>query len=126
GTITINAGAIESGNSASLAALPGAVQFGGGTFHVTGNTVSANVANKWTTTFAGATGSNTGTFDIDAGVTLTIGTVGGSASMRTGGGTNAGGSFIKTGAGTLRILTGNPQQDDPLKLNAGAIVAGHV
>jgi autotransporter-associated beta strand protein len=45
--------------------------------------------------------------------------------MRTGGGTNAGGSFIKTGGGTLRILVGNNQQDDPLLLNGGTIIAEH-
>jgi autotransporter-associated beta strand protein len=61
GVSTLTAGVIESGNAASFAGLAGAVNFLGGTFRVTADTVSANVLNKWTTTFAGATGTNTGT-----------------------------------------------------------------
>jgi autotransporter-associated beta strand protein len=122
GTTTINAGEIASGNSASLAGLSGAVMFNGGTFHVTANTVSANVANKYTTSYTGATSSSTATFSIDAGVTLTVGTVGGSASMRTNGGGAHGGDFFKTGAGTLDILSNNGQQDNPFELMNGTII----
>jgi autotransporter-associated beta strand protein len=89
GVSTLSGGVLESGSAASFAALIGAVQFLGGTFRVSADTVSANVLNKWTTTFAGATGSNAGTFDIAAGVTLTLGVAGGSAIMRTGGGASA-------------------------------------
>ena len=84
--------------------------------------VSPNIANKYTTTFAGATGSNSGTFNIDSGVTFTIGTSGGSACWRTGGGATGGGSFIKTGLGTLSVLSSNSQQDDPLLLEQGEIL----
>jgi autotransporter-associated beta strand protein len=125
GASTLAGGVLESGNAASFAALAGLVQFLGGTFRVTADTVSANVLNKWTTTFGGATGSNTGTFDVAAGVTLTIGTAGGLPAWRTGGGTSAGGPFIKTGAGTLRVFGGNNQQDDPIQLNQGSLFAEH-
>jgi fibronectin-binding autotransporter adhesin len=114
---------IASGNSSSLAGLSGAVIFNGGTFHVTADTVSANVANKYATAFAGATSAATATFDIDTGVTLTVGTAGGSASIRTNaGGTTHGGAFTKTGGGTLRILSNNGQLDDPFKLNQGTVI----
>ena len=125
GTTTIAGGLIEAALASSFSGLPGPVQFLGGTFRPTATQTAANVLNKWTTTFAGATGTNTGTFDVPLGVTLTLGAAGGLAAVRTGGGTNAGGSFVKTGGGTLRLLTANPQQDDPLLLNAGTVVAQH-
>jgi autotransporter-associated beta strand protein len=120
GVTTINAGTIASGNAASLAGNGSFVMFNGGTFRVTANTQSINLANKFSTnhSFAGTTG----TLQVDAGVTLTLGTAGGSASMRTAGGSFAGGSFIKTGAGTLRILSNNGQLDDPFLLNEGTVV----
>jgi autotransporter-associated beta strand protein len=90
---------------------------------VTGNTTASNVASKFTTSFSGATAASTGTFIIDAGATLTIG--GASASLQTNGGGAAGGQFIKSGAGTLRIVGGNNQQDHPLLLNQGTIIAEH-
>jgi autotransporter-associated beta strand protein len=113
---------IASGNSASLAGLSGAVLFNGGTFHVTADTVSANVNVKYSTSFAGATSSSTATFDVDAGVTLTVGTAGGSANMRTNGGGSHGGTFTKAGLGTLRILSNNGQLDDPFEFNAGTVI----
>ena len=121
GVTLINDGVIASGNSASLAGLSGAVEFNGGTFHVTANTISANVNVKYTTSFTGATGASTGTFDIDPGVTLTIGTIGGSACLRTNGGGAHGGDFTVTGGGTLKILSNNGQQDNALNLAEGTI-----
>jgi autotransporter-associated beta strand protein len=119
GMTTISGGVIESGNSASLVALAGAIMFNGGTLHVTGNTAASNVANKFNTNtgFAGASGA----FDIDAGVTLTVGTPGGSAPLRTNGGGFHGGDFTKTGAGTLQILANCGQQDNVFHLVAGTI-----
>ena len=125
GTTTIAAGEIATGNPASLVNLAGPIQFLGGALHITASMVSPNIANKYTTTFAGATGSNTGTFNIDSGVTFTIGTSGGSACWRTGGGATGGGSFIKTGLGTLSVLSSNSQQDDPLLLEQGEILIQH-
>ncbi|MEA2711447.1 MAG: hypothetical protein QOF78_4048, partial [Phycisphaerales bacterium] len=121
GLTTITAGTIASGNAASLAGTAGQVMFNGGTFRVTADTLSTNVANKYATNigYAGAGG----TFNIDAGVTLTIGTAGGSGSLRTNGGGFHGGEFTKTGAGTLRILSNNGQLDDPLNLNQGTVIA---
>jgi autotransporter-associated beta strand protein len=123
GLTTINAGVIESGNSASFVGLSGQVRFNGGTLHVTASSTAANVASKFTTSFSGATAASTGTFDIDAGVTLTIG--GSNFSLQTAGGGGTGGQFIKTGLGTLRIVGGNNQQDSPLALNQGTIIAEH-
>jgi autotransporter-associated beta strand protein len=119
GLTTISGGVLESGNSASLVALPGTIMFNGGTIHITANSAANNVANKFNTNtnFAGVGG----TIDIDAGVTLTLGTVGGSANLRTNGGGFHGGTFTKTGLGTLRILSNNGQLDDPFKLNAGTV-----
>ncbi|MEA2734369.1 MAG: hypothetical protein QOE14_820, partial [Humisphaera sp.] len=73
GLSTIAGGTIASGNAASFAALNGQVRFMGGTFRVTANTTAPNFANKFTTSFTGTTAANTATFNIDAGVTLTIG-----------------------------------------------------
>src|SRR5438045_3539480 len=102
--------------------LLGPVQFNGGTFHVTANTESADFANKYTTSFTGATSASTATFDIDTGVTLTIGKTANIAGMRTNGGGAHGGRFTKTGAGALDILSNNGQQDDPFQLNQGTII----
>src|SRR5205814_9006106 len=82
---TINGGVLESGTSSSVALLAGTLYFNGGTFHVTADAISANFAVKYSTSFTGATASSTGTFNIDPGVTLTIGTAGGLASLRTNG-----------------------------------------
>ena len=119
GMTTISGGVIESGNSASLVALAGVIMFNGGTLHVTGNSVASNVPNKFTTNtgFAGTSG----TFDIDANVTLTIGTPGGSAPLRTNGGGFHGGDFTKAGAGTLQILANSGQQDNVFHLTGGTI-----
>ena len=122
GPTTIAGGEIQTANAASLVNLAGPIQFLGGALHITASMVSPNIANKYTTTFSGATGSNTGTFNIDTGVTFTIGTLNGSACWRTGGGTTGGGSFIKIGAGTLQVLSSNGQQDDPLLLKQGTIL----
>lgn len=123
GTTFINGGTLESGNPNSVALLSGPLFFNGGRFHVTASMSSANVNVKYSTSFTGATGASTGTFDVDAGVTLTIGTVGGSASLRTNGGGAHGGFFTKTGDGTLRILSGNGQQDDVFHLDQGTVTA---
>jgi autotransporter-associated beta strand protein len=124
GVSKISGGVIESGIAASFAGLSGQVYFNGGTFHVTADTIAAGTSKKFTTSFVGSGSASTGTFDIDAGVTLTIGT-GGQACLQTnGGGTGAGhgGPFTKTGGGTLRILSNNGQLDDPFKLNAGTVI----
>jgi autotransporter-associated beta strand protein len=120
GASMISGGVIEAASAASFAGLPGQVLFNGGTFHVTGDTAAAGTSKKFTTSFTGATSASTGTFDIDAGVTLTIGT-GGQASLQTNGSGAHGGTFTKTGGGTLRILSNNGQLDDPFKLNAGTV-----
>jgi autotransporter-associated beta strand protein len=124
GLSTLSGGVIESGNAASFAALMGQVRFNGGTFHVTADTTAANLANKFTTGFSGATSASIGTFDVDTNVTLTIGGPAG-ASLQTAGGGGSGGPFIKLGAGTLRIISANGQQDDPLLLKQGTIIAEH-
>ncbi len=122
GTTTIAGGVVASGNSASLAMLSGKVVFASGTFHVTANSASANVANKYTTSFSGASSADTATLDIDPGVTLTIGTAGGSASLQTNdGGSTHGGDFTVTGGGTLKILSNNGQQDNAFHLEQGTI-----
>lgn len=121
GITTISAGTIASGNSASLAGLSGQLRFNGGTFHVTGNSTAANVSNKFTSSFTGASGSSTGTFNIDPGVTLTIG--GSNAALQTNGGGSHGGDLSVTGGGTLRLLGDNHQQDNPLHLLQGTIEA---
>jgi autotransporter-associated beta strand protein len=120
GTTMISGGAIASGHSASFAGLSGQVLFNGGQFHVTANTTAANVANKFTTTFTGATNLSTGTFNIDTGVTLTIG--GSNAALQTNksGGPHAG-DFTKTGLGTLKILSDDSQQDNVFHLSQGTI-----
>ncbi len=120
GNTMINAGVLESGNSASLVGLSGPIWFNGGTLHVTANSVAANVANKFATAFPGATSSSTATIDVDAGVTLTVGGSAG-ASMRTAG-NGTGGAFTKTGAGTLLVLSNNNQLDVAFKLNQGAVI----
>jgi autotransporter-associated beta strand protein len=122
GVTNINGGEIASGNAASLATLAGQIQFNGGTFHVTANMAAPVTAIHFTTSFTGATGSSTGTFNIDAGVTLTIGTLGGPGILRTNGGGAHGGDFTKTGAGTLDILAGNGQQDNIFHLAQGTLV----
>lgn len=121
GLTTIAGGVVAAGASANLVGLAGQVRFNGGTLHVTGNSTAANLASKFTTSFTGATAASTGTFDIDAGVTLTIG--GANTSLQTNGGGAHGGVFTKTGAGTLRIVGNNGQLDDALKLNAGTVIA---
>ena len=122
GASTLAGGVLEAANAASFAGLAGVVQFLGGTFRPTATQDAAAVTNKWTTTFVGATGTNTGTFDVPAGVTFTIRGAGTGAAWRTGG-SDAGGSFVKSGAGTLRVLTNSGQQDDPILLNQGMLVA---
>jgi autotransporter-associated beta strand protein len=121
GISTIDAGVIEAATSTAFVGLSGQVRFGGGTLHVTGNSTAANIANKFTTSYSGATAADSGTFDVDAGVTLTIGGPQG-ASMQTNGAGAHGGTFIKTGGGTLRVLSNNGQLDDPFKLNAGTVI----
>jgi autotransporter-associated beta strand protein len=117
---TIAGGTISAGAAASFGGLNGQVRFDGGTFRVTGNITVPNLTNKFTTSFTGATGASTATFDVDAGFTLTIG--GANASMQTNGGGAHGGRFTKTGLGTLRVLGNNGQLDDPFNFNQGTVI----
>ena len=121
GATTIAGGAIAAaGSVGNFIAMSGQVRFDGGTLRVTGDATAPNFANKFTTSFPGATPASTGTIDVAAGVTLTIG--GASASLQTNGGGARGGRFTKAGAGTLRIVGNNGQLDDPFNLDQGAVV----
>ncbi len=121
GSTTISGGVIASGNSASLVGLTGKLIFNTGTLLVTANSAAASMANKFTTSFTGATSSATGTIDVAPGVTLTIGATGGPASLQTNGGGGHGGDFTVTGGGTLKILSNNGQQDNAFHLASGTI-----
>src|SRR4029077_15305266 len=82
GQTTISGGStIEAGPDTAFAAIVGAglVFFNNGTFHVTGNsgdviTAVDRVGNtpRWTTTTNASTAASTGTFNVDAGVTLVL------------------------------------------------------
>src|SRR5205085_2427451 len=119
GITRINAGAIAAADPQSFANLSGIVEFNGGTYHVTGNTLVPNTTNKkFATAFSGATSASTGTFDVDPNVTLTMG--GANACMQTAG-NGTGGSFFKTGDGTMIVTGNNGQLDVPFKFEKGTV-----
>jgi fibronectin-binding autotransporter adhesin len=139
GATTIDGcGTIEAAKANAFAGLSGQVHFLNGTFHVTDPNnaapddphlvISADTSNKYTTS---GTAGSTGTFDIDAGVTLQVGAlVNGAptsttAALQTAGAGTAGNSFTKAGAGTIRIVSQNNQQDTAFNLTGGTIDLWH-
>ena len=127
GVTTIDGGGtIEAGPATAFVGLTGQVHFLNGTIHVMGNpgdvVMAAPTSNKFTTS---GTGGSIGTFDIDAGVTLQVGTPGTTAALQTAGSGTAGSNFTKTGPGTLRIVSQNNQLDVALILQRGTIDVTH-
>jgi autotransporter-associated beta strand protein len=98
GNVNINGGVLSIGAENNLGPLATAktINFNGGTLNVSGN-ITANTAKTWT-----IAASNTGTFDINNGVSLILNN----------GGTNdvtssATSQLIKTGLGTLQFANNN-------------------
>lgn len=104
-------GVVQISSEANLGAAGNDVTFSGGTLKVSANSFSTS-ANKLFT----ITAAQTGTFDIDAGVTLTLGAA---ANVLTT--ADANGTAIKNGDGQLVIVDANSSFDGTLRINDGTV-----